>query len=167
MNPSTNEYDWLGNGIYFWENSHQRALDWARHKYGRNAAVLGAAIDLGHCLNLADYSSVEILRTAFRALEVHCIKSGKPLPVNKQSKDSGDILLRNLDCAVIEQLHDILRESNSTQYDSVRGVFLEGGPMYKGSALLEKTHVQLCVRNPNCIKGYFRPLELNSEYSNP
>lgn len=29
LNSSNNEYDWLGNGIYFWENDAQRALEWA------------------------------------------------------------------------------------------------------------------------------------------
>lgn len=27
--PSLNSYDWLGNGIYFWENSFSRAQEWA------------------------------------------------------------------------------------------------------------------------------------------
>lgn len=27
--PSTNSYDWLGNGMYFWENNLSRAYDWA------------------------------------------------------------------------------------------------------------------------------------------
>lgn len=26
---SKNDYDWLGNGIYFWENNEDRALEWA------------------------------------------------------------------------------------------------------------------------------------------
>ena len=29
LNPSLNSYDWLGNGIYFWEADPQRALEWA------------------------------------------------------------------------------------------------------------------------------------------
>ena len=28
---SENDWDWLGPGIYFWENSDRRALDWARY----------------------------------------------------------------------------------------------------------------------------------------
>lgn len=27
---STNDYDWLGNGIYFWENNEERAWQWAK-----------------------------------------------------------------------------------------------------------------------------------------
>jgi len=29
LKASDNDYDWLGSGIYFWENSARRALDWA------------------------------------------------------------------------------------------------------------------------------------------
>ena len=34
MPKSTNQYGWLGNGIYFWENSYQRAVEWAYSHYG-------------------------------------------------------------------------------------------------------------------------------------
>ena len=27
---STNDYEWLGNGIYFWENNEERASQWAK-----------------------------------------------------------------------------------------------------------------------------------------
>lgn len=29
LTPSKNPYDWLGNGIYFWEDSVDRAWQWA------------------------------------------------------------------------------------------------------------------------------------------
>jgi hypothetical protein len=32
LNPSENDYDWLGSGIYFWESNPQRALDFARER---------------------------------------------------------------------------------------------------------------------------------------
>ncbi len=28
--PSTNDWDWLGHGIYFWEHSPERAFRWAQ-----------------------------------------------------------------------------------------------------------------------------------------
>jgi hypothetical protein len=31
LEHSKNTYDWLGNGIYFWDNSPSRALDFAIH----------------------------------------------------------------------------------------------------------------------------------------
>lgn len=30
LKPSNNEYDWLGSGIYFWENDPDRALSYAK-----------------------------------------------------------------------------------------------------------------------------------------
>lgn len=32
---STNDYDWLGHGIYFWENNELRALQYANDMMGR------------------------------------------------------------------------------------------------------------------------------------
>lgn len=29
LKPSIQDYDWLGNGIYFWADSPERAWDWA------------------------------------------------------------------------------------------------------------------------------------------
>ncbi len=31
LGPSSNEYDWLGSGIYFWEHGPSRALEWAEN----------------------------------------------------------------------------------------------------------------------------------------
>ena len=59
LKQSTNERDWLGSGIYFWENNPQRALEYARHLKNHpegglapinKPAVIGAVIDLGYCL---------------------------------------------------------------------------------------------------------------------
>ena len=41
LNSSTNDYNWLGNGIYFWENSYVRVLEWAQpHKSKENPSVV-------------------------------------------------------------------------------------------------------------------------------
>jgi hypothetical protein len=34
--PSTNEYDWLGHGIYFWDNSLSRAINFAEERKDRH-----------------------------------------------------------------------------------------------------------------------------------
>ena len=52
-------------------------------------------------------------------------------------------------------------------FDSVRGTFEEGNEMYPGAGFREKTHTQVCVRNLNCIKGYFIPREMDSRYPLP
>ena len=173
--PSINSYDWLGNGIYFWENGFSRAQDWAKEycerknkKYPnekkRKPAVIGAVIALGHCLNLTDYGSSEVLKTVHKILTYEFKLHGKELPKNKNIKGNSDILLRELNCAVIQRIHQYNSESGNKCYDSVRGVFVEGKPVYPTSGIREKSHVQLCIVNPNCIKGYFSPLEPDNNW---
>ena len=169
LKRSENSYDWLGNGIYFWENSYERAADWARNRYGDKAAVVGAVLDLGHCLNLTDYKSSVILRTAFDSLCNSRTKNGKAMPVNSKGRSDVDLLLRNLDCAVIEYVHALSRREDAgiDPFDSVRGVFVEGKSVYPGAGIPEKTHIQICVVNPNCIKGYFAPMIPDKAYKIP
>ncbi len=169
LKKSENSYDWLGNGIYFWENSYERAADWAENRYGDDAAVIGAVISLGHCLNLTDYRSATILKIGYDLLSEAKKASGQEMPINTNGRSKTDLLLRNLDCAVIEYIHFFSRKSmyGLTPYDSVRGVFTEGSSAYPGSGIPEKTHTQICIVNPNCIKGYFSPIEPEKGFSIP
>ena len=166
---SSNTYDWLGNGIYFWENGIERAYDWARNnKKIKQPAVVGAVIDLGHCLNLTDYKSSEIIKAGYDLLKARMEIACLPMPINRNIKSNKDLLLRDLDCAVIQTIHEYNRSSkDEMDFDSVRGVFIEGGEIYESSGFREKTHIQVCVVNPNCIKGYFAPRELIKEFVNP
>lgn len=163
LNSSTNDYDWLGNGIYFWENSYERALEWAQtHKSDENPSVIGAAIDFGFCLNLSDYGCTQALSKVYEILKLESETARAKLPQNGGKNDKP---LRRLDCAVIERFHKMNRDLNRQEYDSVRGIFVEGEAIYPGSGILQKTHIQICVRNPNCIKGYFSPKEFNSDFA--
>ncbi len=167
IKASSNKYDWLGNGIYFWEQNYQRAYEWAYNRYKEQAAVIGAVIDLGYCLNLTDSASAQILKQGYEILKTRCEIVGNKMPQNRPSSKTRDILLRDLDCAVIQQIHDFKMQKDGTDFDSVRGVFTEGEAVYPGGQFLEKTHIQLCVCNPNCIKGYFAPITPNVEYPIP
>jgi hypothetical protein len=158
--PSNNFYDWLGNGIYFWEANPRRALSWAQERArseGRSiktACVLGAVIDLGHCLDLLSASGLEAVKLAHSSLRKSVKKEGAPkLPRNR---GGGDRLNRQLDCAVIEFLHRIRKDAHQQPFDTVRALFREGKPIYSSSGFYEKTHIQVCVRNHACIKGVFR-----------
>lgn len=166
LEPSQNSYDWLGHGVYFWEYSPQRALDFARQAsanprftQGRIAvpAVIGAVIDPGRCLNFLEASALDQLRESYKAL--------KASKLTEWPKNVGEIdkLQRHLDCAVIELLHAIRENAVTEQgqplppYQTVRGAFWEGSRLYPGAGFRQKNHVQLVVRDQRCIKGYFRP----------
>lgn len=118
-------------------------------------------MDLGFCLNLSDYGCTQALSKAYEILKLETETAGTKLPQNGGKIDKP---LRRLDCAVIERLHKMNRDLNRQEYDSVRGIFMEGDAIYPDSGIREKTHIQICVRNPNCIKGYFSPKEFNSDY---
>lgn len=155
---SQNDYDWLGNGVYFWEANPKRGLEFATElkRLSRGPkidtpAVVGAVVDLGYCLDLTTSSGTDQAATAYHQYKDTCKRAGMPLPEN--SKDG---LRRNLDCAVIQMLHDIRREANLLPVDSVKGVFVEGDPVYPGSDIYGRTHIQICVCNLDCIKGVFR-----------
>lgn len=162
LRPSVNNYDWLGSGIYFWENAPERALRWAQEQQGRHPdlitkpAVVGAVIHLGTCLNLMDKSSTQTIKDAYRGLEsvFADIRKDKPkfsLPTNSNKLHRLDALVLNTAC--------LFAEKSRHPYDTVRAAFVEGDPVFKGSTIRSDTHIQLCVRNPASIVAYFRPRE--------
>jgi hypothetical protein len=96
--------------------------------------------------------------------------SKRALPRNKDlpKNQYHDIIIRELDCAVIEFMHNKIDEqiasdisqkgfSQYRRFDTVRGVFTEGGPVFEGAGIQSKNHIQVCIRNLNCIKGFFIP----------
>lgn len=171
MHVSTNEYDWLGNGMYFWEQDLERAWKWAedaaRKANGsvKTPAVIGAVIDRGYCLNFLDNRTPKILTQQYEMFKLKMELRNKQMPVNKDIRNDTDKLLRYLDCAVIEDLHDERAQKNMRPFDTVRGLFQEGKPLYETSGFYEKTHIQICVRNPNCIKGFFAPRAIDDKWS--
>ena len=121
----------------------------------KDPAVVGAIIDLGSCLNLLDTRSIDLVRRAHNSLERLVKEAGTPMP---QNSGGPDLLLRQLDCAVIRFLHTSREADGEVPFDTVRAAFVEGERLYQNSGFAAKNHIQICVRNIACIKGYFRPL---------
>lgn len=159
--PSKKEYDWLGHGIYFWEGNPARALEWAKkcqsEGFIQTPFVLGAIIDLRHCLDLFDGAALEQVKEAHKKLMAALSLANLPIPQNiGRTPDKAG---RKLDCAVLNFLHESHKERRVyAEYDSVRGPFLEGDELFPSSGFRSQNHIQLCVRNTACIKGYFRPM---------
>ncbi len=160
--PSTNAYDWLGHGLYFWENDPQRALHWAKSQRVKSPFVLGAVIRLGHSLDLIKVEHLALLQEAHDNLLANFEAIGRPdaMPKNEEGyRGDEDLVKRNLDCAVINNLHAQREEQGLPPFDTVRSPFSEGKPLYEGAGIMDRTHVQICVRQPETsIIGYFRPL---------
>jgi hypothetical protein len=165
LRPSHNDYDWLGDGIYFWEHNPFRAFEFARevsrrpHPSGQKVKVpkvVGAIIDLRFCLNLLDGRFIEMVRDAHKELVRLADESGTDLPRNTGGHD---LFRRDLDCAVLRMLHQSRQDAGQQSFDTVRAAFIEGGPLYENAGFATRNHIQLCVRDPARIKGYFRPLD--------
>jgi hypothetical protein len=157
--PSANDWDWLGPGVYFWEANPKRGFDFAcelrdldyKHTKVTKPFVVGAVINPRLCLDLTTKAGCDIVSEAYSKFAAISAKAKQPLPDN-----SRDLLRRHLDCQVIRYVHLMRQDANERPADTVRGVFIEGDPIYPKSGFYAKTHVQIAVRNLDCIKGVFR-----------
>lgn len=147
---SKNRWEWLGQGIYFWEHAPERALRWAEERVKgtkEKPAVVGAVIMLREVLDLTDVRFGRVLRDTYRHVSEAYGAAGKILPENKGKSRALDSLILNSLC-----------EANPGLYSVVRAAFEEGEPIFPGSALHEQTHIQLAVRDVRVITGLFRPV---------
>ena len=166
MEPSDTRFDWLGPGIYFWESDPYRAWAWAEARH-EAPGVVGAIIDFRECLDLLNREDQDLLQAAYESLATITAAAGKKLPQNRNMPTGGDTnrRARALDCAVIKHLHSMMRDEETGDafdwFDTVRGMFTEGDEIYPGAAFYRQSHVQIAVRNPDCIKGLFLPPELD------
>lgn len=160
LKKSDGIHEWIGHGIYFWENDPQRGLEWAqdgnaKHKI-KEPDVVGAIIDLGHCLDLTMRTGLDEVARAFEMLNAAYQVANVPLPTNQGGPDK---LKRELDCEVIQALHFFRKQENLPPYDSVRAPFPEDRHLFDGAGFRLRNHIQIAVINEDCIKGYFRPLK--------
>ncbi len=144
FHPSRNPYDWLGDGVYFFEDAPLRAWEWARERFGHEAAVVGASVRFQDEMDLLDIGWANDLAQAYSAFVNVMEEIGQPLP----HQTSG---AHRLDRAVINFAVEQLR-SRGISVRMVRGVFIEGQPVFPDSALYERAHVQIAVRDTQMIE---------------
>lgn len=173
FNESNEDYEWLGRGIYFWENNYNKALDWAkfrittRNLIGVKPDVIGAVIGINdNWIDFFDDGHIDDLKSAYRKLLIWATSKNKMLPVNDGSK-------RRLDCATINTMLHGLKKQNII-VDGIRGGFFDGDEVYPSANFYEKSHIQLSVRNPKCILELFTLSQLgdickkyNYNYNDP
>jgi len=102
-----NIYDWLGDGIYFWENDPIRAMQWAQETAARKEeytpAIIGAVIDLGNCIDLSTQDTHDWLRRTYDIVERAYSAHDLPLPTNDRKRSE-------LDCTVINTFHALISD---------------------------------------------------------
>ena len=145
---SRNDYDWLGDGAYFFQDAPTRAREWAVERFGSSAAVIGAQIGLDGCIDLLDADWRVVLQVSYSDLLERLRRQGRTLP--RQTSGA-----HRLDREVVNHCAALL-ESRGTAVRSVRAAFVEGEPLFPGSALWSQAHVQIAVRNPAAIQRLWR-----------
>jgi hypothetical protein len=121
--------------------------------------VIGAMINLGNCCDRLDTAHTRLSAGLFPLYRQACEKTHTPLPENRPAharKLEGPIL-RHLDCAVINWRLDFIEKEEHQHFHTVRCLFSEGKPVFEGSEILEKSHVQIAVRDDVAIIGRFKP----------
>ena len=144
--PSTRAYDWLGEGVYFWEYAPYRALNWAREKtagLGGEPAVIKATIKLGRCMNLMDIQHMPDLVRIYSSI----LEAIGPAQLPRNTERGAHYL----DRLVIDAHCRVTEEETTIPFQTVRGSFAEGEPLYPGSKIFQKAHTQIAVRDTACI----------------
>lgn len=163
--PSVNNDDWLGGGIYFFQDGLSRARTWAVNRYRDGAeipAVLAVDIDLTHCIDLFDSSACFALSRAYQAFEIHaanlladpvqaglCVENGDVFTTACREVDPRKRKpIQNFrDRAMVDWYVDRLLK-NGQPVNSVRGMFLSGKAVFPESHLFNWAHAQIAVVNP-------------------
>jgi len=137
--PSGNEYDWLGDGVYFFQDAPERAWEWARKIHKGNGVVIGANIKLEDCIDLLDIRWTGVLSEMYDAF----LKKVKLMDIKMPNQTVG---AHRLDRLVINYAVGFLAE-RSMNIRCVRGAFIEGKPIFPDSAIFDRAHVQIAVRD--------------------
>jgi hypothetical protein len=95
---SRRNFDWLGQGVYFWEHAPRQARDWAElrrqqlkrkkvptadesRRANEPIAVVASMIRLGFCFDLLEPDNVEYLLSLFDDYRQSMELAGEPLPL--------------------------------------------------------------------------------------
>lgn len=160
---SQSEYNWLGNGAYFFEGAPLRAWMWAKRKAaetGSEPAVVRATIDLRDCLDLLDVQWFPFLRLQHELCKRVCVGLAAEypdqkapvmtfIPVNdylvEEVEPKRTVGKNELDCRVVNDTVRMLTNSFGKVIRSVRAAFFEGYPVYHNSYIYTRNHVQIAV----------------------
>jgi len=118
--------------------------EWAEKRFGADAAVVVARVELEGCLDLLNPRWQTQLADADYEFAFECITSGAPLPINTdRGNHARDAATINFYCDRVAANGGLVR--------SVRAIFEEGEPIFEASKIRSQSHVQLAVRDLTAI----------------
>jgi len=139
---SRNTYDWLGEGVYFFQDAPARASKWVERR--NDPAVIGVVISLDGCMDFLDISWYDTLYRVFKQYKAACRNTGVELPVQIKGNHKLDKIVLDLTVKALE--------NSNFRIKTVRAIFKEGLRVYPRSALNRLDHVQIAVRDTTTIE---------------
>ncbi|WP_416761122.1 hypothetical protein ACNI65_03110 [Roseateles sp. So40a] len=178
LRPSSNGYDWLGKGVYLFEGDPDRALRFAESVRDHprrflsakpivNPTVVGVVLGISRCWDMTTIEGRREYQSAFSALQATRQMAGRCMPVNDAGAGADDVkLLRALDCAVFNIGHETRERQGEQPHELVRASFHQGQPIRDGTDFRTGSHIQLALRDPSCVVGWFLPRRIGSALLN-
>lgn len=144
---SRNRYDWLGDGLYFFQDAPERAWEWAVAHHSPQPAVIGVRLHYQpeEWIDLLDINWTHTLADAYNAFLGELKRADLAVPQQTEK-------LHRLDRAVINYIVGVLEQQGVT-IRAVRAAFAEGAPVFPESALFDRAHVQIAVRDLSLISA--------------
>ncbi len=147
---SDNDYDWLGTGIYFFQDAPMRARQWATEQHPNEPAVICARIQLDNCIDLFDVKWFPILKNIYNLFDDQYRSANRPLPKQNPSRSKA----HRLDCAFFNFASQLISNDEQT-VECIRAVFVEGESIFPDSAIFDLAHAQIAIKNPALITEYY------------
>jgi hypothetical protein len=173
---SDNDYDWLGRGVYLFQDSPLHALRFAEKRAAENRDngnsgdaiepfVLRVKLNLLNCIDLTDSDWMPALRVQQGRFNLKRAAEGLDIPVqlpfvanpipNRRThlipgRSRGAMredTKHYLDCAVMRFFVNDFPSADRPH--SIRAAFVDGYPIYTTSWLFDLSHVQVCVLEPS------------------
>jgi hypothetical protein len=146
--PSNSGHDWLGPGIYFWQDAPERAWEWAQ-KYESPTVIQSQIVfEQEEAMDLLDRKWFNILSQYYPTFVNQWPVKEIPLPAQDPTRSKK----HKLDDAYLEYIGSFLEDNKICRVSLIRAAFTEGSPIYDSSALYDLSHVQISVRDPRCIR---------------
>jgi hypothetical protein len=147
--PSNNEYDWLGRGIYFWQDAPKRAWQWAQSNHPDNPAVVKSRLRLDRsCLDLLDIGYSPLLKTMYNGFITSYAQQNLTLPQQNPDRSKA----HRLDCLFFNYVVSTFNNISDKRISSIRSAFVEGDRIFPTSAIYDLTHVQIAILDSNLIE---------------
>jgi hypothetical protein len=149
--PSMNGYDWLGTGVYFWQDAPNHALHWARKIYPQEPVVIKSRLRLDatwiDLLDMSDIDNPDFWLDSYNRFTEMCHGAGQSLPTQNPDIPGK----RYLDCAFFDYVKTSVFKTDPR--GAIRSAFVEGKQIFPNSAIFDRTHVQIAIVNLDLIES--------------